>query len=71
MFDWVADNYLNPAPEAVIRPLLRQIVDGTRVRLLAKCLDFHGNVVHAGLEVTGHVGYRAWNRLHNWVEVGG
>lgn len=31
MFDWVADNYLNPAPEAVIRPLLRQILDGTRV----------------------------------------
>lgn len=31
MFDWVADNYLNPAPEAVIRPLLRQIIDGTRV----------------------------------------
>lgn len=31
MFDWVVDNYLNPAPEDVIRPLLRQIVEGTRV----------------------------------------
>ncbi|CAM9856838.1 unnamed protein product [Ectocarpus sp. 13 AM-2016] len=30
MFDWVADNYQNPAPEATIMPLLRQIVDGTR-----------------------------------------
>lgn len=31
MFDWVADNYLSPAPEAVLRPLLWQIVDGMRV----------------------------------------
>ncbi|CAM9796444.1 unnamed protein product [Ectocarpus sp. 4 AP-2014] len=30
MFDWVADNYQNPAPEATIMPLLHQIVDGTR-----------------------------------------
>ncbi|CAN0075819.1 unnamed protein product, partial [Hapterophycus canaliculatus] len=30
MYDWVADNHLTPAPEAVIRPLFRQIVDGLR-----------------------------------------
>ncbi|CAM9474955.1 unnamed protein product [Scytosiphon promiscuus] len=30
LFDWVAENQLSPAPEAVIRPLFHQIVDGMR-----------------------------------------
>lgn len=47
LFDWIADNHELPASEAVIRPLLHQVVDGMRVRQVAERGGGSGGVFFA------------------------